>query len=538
MSKFSIQNITLGGITLPPPYDVILPPGKGIIVEDSEDNILRNLGGPDAILGTLRLQQVPEGNLSTVFSGIQFPFDTNIREIVITNDGDDHLGNGTASGPYQTIQRGLAKAGADPVLPPGASYMLNAVGLSGVESLPVDYQMPTIQATHWVSSFATNPYLFDRALTIKTSLKLTATVPASDAIITFAQAPTRTPHAGSNLVIITVVGVRPSWAAGAMKSKKFTRTIGTANTTCAIYDSDDDDGGGNAVLYICNRIGAVPALVPGAEFRIMEPSVILEAPPSTGNDGGAIRCINMNALAFQGLGFRCSVPGADVGLSVEGCPQPLFEACDFPDGFAVSGADFQFAPFSCSVGGTLLAAGGTFTPRRSFFKDLVTLDSTVLQTDYFNSVLEGCPTITNGVLDPTAGSGPLQQSWAMTNGRIRGATGVAVNPASGRWQLKKVQIDDAAGNGISVEGDAFVVLDAVSGSGNTGYGVEVIDGAKVRSTDETTTTITGAGGAVKCGSLPVAAHAPGISQIDLTYDPTGAAPAQVTGTGSFYFERA
>lgn len=65
MAKFSIRNITAGSVTLPFPYNVLLPPGKSVVVADTEANILANLGGPAAVLGVVRVEEVAESSIVT-----------------------------------------------------------------------------------------------------------------------------------------------------------------------------------------------------------------------------------------------------------------------------------------------------------------------------------------------------------------------------------------------------------------------------------------------------------------------------------------
>jgi hypothetical protein len=72
--------------------------------------------------------------------------------------------------------------------------------------------------------------------------------------------------------------------------------------------------------------------------------------------------------------------------------------------------------------------------------------------------------------------------------------------------VQNVRIDNGAGPGITSEGGSFTVLDTVAGTGNAGVGVRVLDGAIVRVADDPLgvgTTITGVGGDMKVGQLPV-----------------------------------
>lgn len=100
--------------------------------------------------------------------------------------------------------------------------------------------------------------------------------------------------------------------------------------------------------------------------------------------------------------------------------------------------------------------------------------------------------------------------------------------------MTNVRIDNSVGNGINAErGTNYVTLDHVTGTGNGGLGVLANDGAQVQITDATTTSVTGAGGDVKSGSLAPAVYAPSMNRYDI---PPNSLIAVSTGTR--IFERA
>jgi hypothetical protein len=465
----------------------------------------------------------------------QPPFNINQVTIYARTTGNDTTGNGrTPATAYRTFQRAVRDVPS--IVPAGVSYVVDITGL-GIETLPVNYQLPVVEGTFFGGTNAPHPFLFNHVLSVRAFPQLVTAIPPADAVITTADAPVLTSNADTKLAILTLGIARASWAGGALKGKQFVRTLGTSQTSCCIYDSNATQ------LFLCNKIGPgpnfIPPLAPGEQFQIVEPSATLEAPPSTDFDGGAIRCMNVSSVAFQGIRLRCSVPGGDFSLFIAGASQPFFELCDIPDGVETGDAQYQLSMFSTFMQGSngVLVDSDTFALRRSYFANITDFSFSTRHQDMNLSVIENCAELRNKVAAPGFVPSPnVMTTWSLFDMLITGSTGDGLHAQGGAWGLTNVRIDNSAGNGINVEhGTNYVKLDHVTGAGNAGVGVLANDGAQVQITDTTTptTTLTGTGGDVKSGSLAVAAYAAGMNQYDI---PPNSAIAVSTGTR--IFERA
>jgi hypothetical protein len=100
----------------------------------------------------------------------------------------------------------------------------------------------------------------------------------------------------------------------------------------------------------------------------------------------------------------------------------------------------------------------------------------------------------------------------------------------GGYALNNVEIDGSSADAVFVDGPLDVQLINVGGTGNGGIGVHATNGAQVRV--DATTTVTGAGGNVKSGSLVAAAYA-ALQQYDLVGMNAGATAAHSTGSRIF-----
>ena len=409
------------------------------------------------------------------------------------SEGGNDANDGTSLlSPLATFEAALLRVPT--LIPAGTRYKIDLTGL-GVETLPVNFAMPIIQAAEVTPRFVafSGNFIAEAALTIEAQPQLVASIPAGEAVITAADLFTRAPDPDTNLVTITVPGVRPSWAADALAGKQIIRTGGggppMAETSSVIYASTDDNGSGNAEIRIANRLPFIvdAATLGTAEYQIVEPSATLEAPTDPDNfDFAAIRCLNVSSIAWHGIRLRAvgGNPDFAFGVSVSRADQPWFELCDLPHGLEARGAELQFAVFSTQIGnalgepGDLIGEGGQFSLRRSrvlnAFVGLGTDD-----VDIFNSVFDGCTPLTGGGF--VAGRPVVPQSWGIRNTLIENSQGDGIAAFGGRWELTFVQVNDSTGHGIANErGLGYMVFTHVTGTGNGGVGVRVNDGARVQ----------------------------------------------------------
>lgn len=430
--------------------------------------------------------------------------------------GSDKHGKGTLDEPFETFQQAMRFV--PNVIPPGETFVVDITGI-GVETLPADYQVPAIQGTYLGGVEAPNPFLFQRPLCIRAFPQLVAAIPSAEAIITPSSGFTRGVGPNALLIDITVPGVRPSWAGGALKGKQLIRTGGggpsqLAQTTCCIYDSVDDDGSGNAVLSVCNRVAfIVDAATLGAgptpgEYQIVEPSATLEGPPPNFFDFCVFNVANVVTPALQGLRIRCTVPGAANSIQIANTDQPFVELCDLPDGIFATGAGEQWAMFSTFLGGGIGSTeGNVFTGRRSYIRNANFFAFGGPYNEFFNSVFEGCVSITNDQFP--SGAAPL--NFGLRNCLIDGSVSSPDFPSGngidslggGVINLIDVTIKNCAGDGVNLHGVSQGNFSNLTGSGNGGFGVVADDGAHVV-VDAATTIGNADGRAYTNGGVPVA----------------------------------
>ena len=440
--------------------------------------------------------------------------------------GSDTSGNGALANPYRTFQRAIRDA--PNVIPPGAQYLVDITDL-GTEALPTDYTFPTIQSSQINQFVSPPPFLVRASLTIQATPKL-ALAPAA-AIITVADLPVLSADPDTLLAILTIPAARATWAAGALKGKLFVRTIGPATTSCAISDSNDGGGAGPSQLFLCNSMGAVPALAVGEEFHIVEPSAELIGTASSGT--GAIECSNCNSIAFHGIKFTSSTSGDGLpALVLANCLQPSLELCDV-DGMLAAGVPIQVGFFSSVLRSLIDAEGAAFTPRRSLLLGVGVGGGNYLFLSgpqiFRQTVMDGCATIESAEF---AGALAIY-GWGFLSVLITGSGGAGIRATGGRWSLTDTKIDGCAGDGIvAARGSVYVLLDHVTGAQSFlgSVGVRADDGAQVQITDTTTTTLTGVAGNVKSGSLAIAAYAIALNSYDI---PPNSLVAVSTGTRIF-----
>jgi hypothetical protein len=143
-------------------------------------------------------------------------------------------------------------------------------------------------------------------------------------------------------------------------------------------------------------------------------------------------------------------------------------------------------------------------------------------------------------------SGPIPFALGLINTLIDGTipnpdTGVGHGVFMQGGQLNAVNLtikNTIAGDALNLQnGTNYALLDTVQGSGNFGLGIKAQDGAFVQIADGSSggvgvTDVTGAGGDVQSGNLPVVAYGL-LPQYDITAVGAGGA----TGTGTNIFSR-
>jgi hypothetical protein len=444
-------------------------------------------------------------------TGGNAPFESKLTTIYVRTTGDDETGNGALATPYRTFQRAVLDV--PNVLSPGARYAIDVTDL-GIETFPSDYQVPVVQSTfdaelHTVVDHV-SPWLFDSGLDIVATPKLSAAIPAADAVIAFAEV-VSVLATDIELAKITTTKV---WPVGALKGMMLTGR-GTASTNCAIYDNTATE------LFVANQVGNVTPIA-GQTLRIVEPSATFQGPaPTRGQiQGGAFNVLNCNSIGLKGIKFLCTDATPEFhGLTIGNCPQGHIELCDVEGLFAVDSTEQLYFNGVARNKNVDVEGYTPWTPRRSYLTNLQ-----VILSDFFSIyrevVLEDCASIGGNPFG--ASNGGFQKNVECRRTLFLTSTSHAINCAGGGlYNLEKVKMDTCAGDAIHADqGRAFVMCLLVIGSANTGYGINCQDGSEVRVFDDAT-VVTGALGDMKVGALTVRtwadfrANVPTKNQMDL-----------------------
>jgi hypothetical protein len=433
-----------------------------------------------------------------------FPVPVQEVEIFARLTGSDTTGDGTLANPYRTFFRALQDVPTENPILPGVHYTVDPTGI-GVETLPRGFQFPVIQSPVLRYSYGQTvafPYYFAvNGLTIRAAPQLFSGIPAGDAVINAGAGATLTTDPDTGLATITIAAPRASWAANGVRDRHLIRTaVGFQNSTCCIAGSDATH------LFLCNTAtrfnGGNGALVlaAGEVLQIVEPSVTLEAPdpPASSLGLGAITCANVSSINFQGIRFRCSDNPARTGLLITGTPNPFWELCVIERLLAVGVAN-QVSLHSTVLSGTVACVASVFTVFDSTIHDVATWSLDGQQEVFFDTDIRTSAPIANGVF---VGLTP-SPNWGLLNVHIDGSTGDGIRfQGSAQCDLANVSIENSAGHGILAQGNSTLVLATnVTGTGNTGAGIRVLDGGFVRVRDNAT-VITGVAGDMVVGTLP------------------------------------
>lgn len=438
----------------------------------------------------------PEGPVPTA------PFEVVTRTIYARTTGSDATGDGSLSSPFRTFQRAIRNVPS--IIPPGRLFIVDVTDL-GVETLPSGYQMPVVQSTAQipVANSAPSPFVFSAPLTIRAFPQPFSGVPVADTAVPPGAVVSIATNV-DNLTTITVSTPRASWGGDALKGAILTSDLSPA-ASAAIYGSDPTH------LFVANTSDAIPT---GSTLSIVEQSTTLIGPASSAPvENGAVICQDINAIAWQGIRFR-STDANTLGIVLSNAQRPFFILCD-TDGIGTDGGiGQQLGFFSGVIRDKIIDLGGTsFTPQRCLF---LNVSSYLLVGGYLvafrTTVLDGCLDALGPKPRFIASGALIQPGWELLNtlSKNSGNTDAAIFlQAGGNYAFENVRIQGSPGDAILAEGPLELQLTNVTGGtggagdpANAGVGVRADDTAVVRVRDAAT-LVTGTGGDMKCGTLPV-----------------------------------
>ncbi len=399
--------------------------------------------------------------------------------------GDDDTGDGSEEAPFRTFQRAASKV---PLLK-DATIILTDLD---EEALPAGYTLPPWQGD--VAIIATQ-----RPATALTAEQRTVTVTTATA---------------NDDKTIEVTDESQAWEVDALKGYFVSYGDPEDPLISVIYGNTAD------TLYLSGNDTDPVVLDADEVMTITEPSATLLT------EGG----MYISGAAFLYIaGVTIEPSDEEGGLSVS-------DSTVIIERSVLTKASFEGAPVQYYV--TSCYGSECYFASRLYLSRGVLVDSGVMpfarpaQTGlliHSGQVLDGsCVQIDDGRVGVPVG-GVLSMDGVL----IRNAPADSVKLNGGFSSISNVTVNDGTGNAFSFVGPGKHVLTNVTGSGSTGVGTYVTDGAQVECEN---VDVTGVGGDQEVGGLGADDYpADPYNIVDWTYDPTGGAPAQITGTGARLF---
>ena len=503
-------------------------------------------GSIDAFLRFVRVRRsqavgpAPDVNMGAEAAGSQNsePFEPFVNTINARMTGSDDDGDGTAANPYRTMQRAMLDLVHNP--PGGYSQVIDISGEGGVpfyELLPQNFAPPAVHGSiqNDEPNIPGSIFVTRQSFEIRATPMLSPALPAADAVIAPGEI---TGITYDPTCLLGRIATTKVFVPGALKGKHLIGSI-TAQSTCVIWDNTASD------LLVANSNFDGDPFPAGSTLQIVEPSAILEGPPSTFRDIGVLNIHDASQFGLKGVTLRSTnpavnfpfAPGYTPGLSLSKCIEPYMELCDIAGIFS-SGCDKKFGVFS-----TVIRDKGTFclessmAPRRSYFKDIsfnfwASIVQIMRATVFEGATGPACKWGVNEFLVP-GGAGLGSTSWEARACLWRNTGPIECH--GGVYSFGDVKIQGSAGDGILLQhggGSGFASLRNVAGGtgvanpdpglddpANAGVGIKAWDGGIVQVRDDAT-LLTGAGGDIQAGTFPVRTWADfrGVAPIKNEYD--------------------
>jgi len=435
----------------------------------------------------------------------QAPVEVTIYARSAAEGGSDATGDGSLGAPYETFKRAVRDV--PHFIDPGFIYTVDVTGI-GTEPFPADYELPAVFAPNGqliseeFGGPTPLPFPFGSSYNIRafpqpaTSIVPDVAIPASD-IVGVTQDPV------TNLVTFEIQPARVSWAADGAKGT-FLIFDGQAFASSVVYASENV--GPSSFLSITNAV--VPAIT---DATLMEPSATF----ATTN---GIYAFNNPQVAYQGIRFTTT---QFFSLFHSGGNAPVATLCDI-DGLSVAWIAGGFLSWANVIRNVLGGDGAAFQSVGSLNLNCFIFNDNAAGNQWDSSVNDGCTAMGSIPFAAFAGGGTGDNGWEFVDCYFKNGVdpkGAVWGNGCGTYSLQNVKIDNQVGDALTVEGQAYMFLQTVGGTGNGGVGLRVNDGGFARLLDELT-NITGSEGDMKAGIRPVRDW--------------GTAPA--TPPGNFYFD--
>ena len=397
------------------------------------------------------------------------------RTIYVRSTGSDTTGDGTTVGTaYRTVAFALTTV---PHLIFGERYIVDCTDI-GQELSATPISFPPFLSpdnTFFDSSPAVAGFTVRAPITIQATPTLIETITAGQI----------TGHTQDSVALIRTLQTSKTFTANEHKGRFLRDSTGriapiASNTTSDIEYVEDS-----------TLTGPVEVLEQSAELR--------------NNAGG-------NAVEMRGLGAKVQWNGIKFSSSstssfrygiFSDCPKAGqgFKACYLDGMFLLNGCPSSFS--GCVWTRRYMTTGHACNVFNGFFDSAaVAMRNTGSGSSdaafWFECVFDSCSTI--------GGSTGIEYmnrlSLSLDKAIIRNGTGDGFYmPAGFFGRLRRTRIKDCAGNGITAQATGYGRLLDVTGTGNTGLGLKLLDSAKVN--EQGTVDITGTGGDYQVGGSAV-----------------------------------
>lgn len=230
---------------------------------------------------------------------------------------------------------------------------------------------------------------------------------------------------------------------------------------------------------------------------------------------GATYLVALCDWAFTGIAFTSNAGAKFAALEVIANAPIYFTQCSF-DGLYMRGGPgyvtFDACDFYSSGGGGAQGYnhdGSTVIVRQSTFRDLEFLCHG--SSDSGNNSFIQCGFI-DGLLPFGGGNVESQFSFSMNQCFFDGFASDAIHALFGNSRIQNTRIENTTGDAIQTENCLLTVTNVDGTTGNTAYGIRILNGAQVNV--DAGTSVTGASGDILLGDAGAIAYA-AVPAVDL-----------------------